>query len=106
MKEIILSSGIGFGITFFTFMLHTYSRTKCFTTWVLSIVFMYIGYLVVKSIFLIGNMVNSRRYPLFPGVIVMERAHRIDSKLHVISVVAEELHFGRAAARQICHNLP
>ncbi|SUH00756.1 XapX domain-containing protein [Salmonella enterica subsp. enterica] len=51
MKEIILSSGIGFGIgAFFYFMPYTYSRTKCFTR-VLSIVFMYIGYLVVKSIF-------------------------------------------------------
>lgn len=51
MKEIILSSGIDLVLAhFLLFMPYTYSRTKCFTR-VLSIVFMYIGYLVVKSIF-------------------------------------------------------
>ncbi len=50
MKEIILSSGIDLVLAHFYFMPYTYSRTKCFTR-VLSIVFMYIGYLVVKSIF-------------------------------------------------------
>lgn len=65
MKEIILSSGIGFGIGAFFTLCRIPIPAPNVLPGVLSIVFMYIGYLVVKSIFLLGNMVNSRRYPLF-----------------------------------------
>ncbi|EAA9295976.1 XapX domain-containing protein [Salmonella enterica] len=51
MKEIILSSGIGFGIGAFFTLCRIPIPAPNFLPGVLSIVFMYIGYLVVKSIF-------------------------------------------------------
>lgn len=42
MKEIILSSGIGFGIgAFFTLCRITYSCTKCFTRGVIYCIYVY-----------------------------------------------------------------
>lgn len=42
MKEIILSSGIGFGIgSIFYFMPYTYSRTKCFTRGIIYCIYVY-----------------------------------------------------------------
>ncbi|MEF9891545.1 XapX domain-containing protein [Citrobacter sp.] len=51
MKEIILSSGIGFGIGALFTLCRIPIPAPNVLPGVLSIVFMYIGYLVVKSIF-------------------------------------------------------
>ncbi|EAY1008848.1 XapX domain-containing protein [Salmonella enterica] len=51
MKKIILSSGIGFGIGAFFTLCRIPIPAPNVLPGVLSIVFMYIGYLVVKSIF-------------------------------------------------------
>ena len=49
MKDILFSSGVGFGIgALFTISALAYSCTKCITGYIIHCVFMYVGYLVVK----------------------------------------------------------
>ncbi len=64
MKEIILSSGIGFGIgAFFTLCRIPIPAPNVLPGFYL--LYLCILGILSLNLFLLGNMVNSRRYPLF-----------------------------------------